>query len=503
METFLWPRDEPGSPINSVFLPAVFAFELYWDGHLIGRSGTVASTRAAEIPGPLDQLMMIPPEYLGPGPHVAALRMSTYHFNFPGSTFSMYFALENYTNRLTSELRQAIYPMVGVGVTAVTALFCAVLAFFAQRRRPLILCSAIGLTLAVFYYLIARRWLHNDPFNWLAPRYAIITALMTLLAVLQPWLLLEQFAVPRRPWWLLLLAPPLALCWLETPLAWDRAVGMCGVMLVFSLAVTVWAAWRKRPGARFALIGVLIGLSGVRSESRGFLGPAFILAFGGSGLGVLTAIGVQIRSDRRRTQQISLTAARLEIELLKKNIQPHFLMNTLATVMEVIEEEPKLAVTLIDALAEEFRILERVSGQKLIPLGQEIALCRAHIRIMSMRKGVKCSLTLQGIDEGAEVPPAIFHTLIEGGFTHQLPRGGELKFTLAGEVLTDLVRYSLRVEGENPPLTLPVREGTGLRYVKARLEESFAGRWSLGAGPVPDGWRTVIEIRAGEAEETE
>jgi len=500
-QTFFWPRDEPGSPINSIFLPAVFSYELYWDGHLIGHSGTVGSSRAIEVPGPLDQFLLIPPECLGPGPHVAALRMSSYHFNFPGRTFSMYFALENFAARLVYETRQSVYPLVSAGIAALTGVFCLVLAYFTQRRRALLLCGAIGFTLALFYYLVARRWLHNDPYTWLAPRYNLIDALMTLLAVLQPLLLLEQFSVPRRGWWLLPLGPALLLCWLGADLAWERAAWMCRAMLAISLVITVWAAGRKRPGAWFALAGVLIGLTGSRVESRSFLGPAFTLAFGGSGLGVLTAIGLQIRADRRRTQEMSLTAARLEIELLKKNIQPHFLMNTLTTIMEVIEDEPKLAVTLVDALAEEFRILERVSGEKLIPLGQELALCRAHIRIMSMRKGVKCSLSLASVDESAPVPPAIFHTLIEGGFTHQLPRQGELKFVLSGESQPTAVRYRLLVEGENPPPTVPLREGTGLRYVKARLEESYAGRWSLNAGPVPAGWQTTIEIRSPVTED--
>ncbi|MDO8543327.1 MAG: hypothetical protein Q7S40_23055 [Opitutaceae bacterium] len=36
--------------------------------------------------------------------------------------------------------------------------------------------------------------------------------------------------------------------------------------------------------------------------------------------------------------------------------------------------------------------------------------------------------------------------------------------------------------------------GTGLRYVKARFDESFPGGWTLVDGPAADGWQTVIEI---------
>jgi hypothetical protein len=519
MEPFVWPRDEPGSPINSVFLPAVFAYELYWDGRLIGRSGVVGVSREAEVAGPLDNLIMIPAELLGPGPHVAALRMSSYHYNFRSPTFAMYFALENYTARLISETWQPIYPMIGAGSAALAAAICVVLFWFVDRRRPLLLCSAVGIALAVFYLLIAWRWLHNDPYDWLAPRYAAIDGVMTLISLLLPWLLLEQFAVPGRVWWLLTLTPALVAAWTGSTFAWDKAVWMCRAMLGFSLVVAGWAVWRRRTGARFALAGVLIGLAGVRAVDRGFLGPSFFLAFGGTGLGVLVAIGSQVQADRRRAQEARLTSARLELELLKKNLQPHFLLNTLATIVEVVEQEPKTAVTLIEALAREFRILARVAGEKLIPLGHELELCRAHLRIMSLRKGARCSLTVAAdADERALVPPALFHTLVENGLTHLLPRDGEQRFELsatrdAGRVRYTLVAHGEPMERERPATFAPLnvtappvaakpvarREGTGLRYIKARLEESFPGRWRLHGEEIAEGWRTVIEIEGVES----
>jgi hypothetical protein len=36
--------------------------------------------------------------------------------------------------------------------------------------------------------------------------------------------------------------------------------------------------------------------------------------------------------------------------------------------------------------------------------------------------------------------------------------------------------------------------GTGMRYVRARLEESFPARWSLRSEAVAGGWASVIEI---------
>jgi LytS/YehU family sensor histidine kinase len=143
-----------------------------------------------------------------------------------------------------------------------------------------------------------------------------------------------------------------------------------------------------------------------------------------------------------------------------------------------------------------------VAGEKLIPLGQELELCRAHLRVMSLRQGVMCTLASDGIDERAPVPPAIFHTLIENGLTHLQPRDGRQEFELRGEQHGSGVSYTLIARGRAfgaRRSDTPAREGTGLRYIKARLEESFTGRWTMDGGPVDEGWKTVILIRKGGA----
>ena len=59
--------------------------------------------------------------------------------------------------------------------------------------------------------------------------------------------------------------------------------------------------------------------------------------------------------QNRRRQESELRSARLELELLKKHIQPHFLLNSLNSVIAWLEEEPSTAVRLVNALAEELR----------------------------------------------------------------------------------------------------------------------------------------------------
>jgi len=486
---------EPGMEIDSVYLAAPYSYELYWDGRLLGRSGVVADTREEEQVGPLDHVFVIPEDLRGPGPHVIAMRLSSFHYNFPAEENHVGFLLTNYARHYALEAQRPVFPLIGAGGALVVALLSALMYSSFSRWRPLLLCCGVSLALAVFYLLIAWRWIHPERYDLFYWRLLSITTVMTVVAGLFPWMLLEQFSVPRRGRWLAALAPLLALAWFASPFYEFKALWICRAMLVVSLAITGWASWQRRPGARMVFAGVLAGLWLVQADRRDFLDPSFLVTFGALVLMVFATLGLQLRADRRAAQQATLTAARLEIELLKKNIQPHFLMNTLTMIMEVIDEDPKSAVNLIEALAGEFRILARVSGEKLIPLRQELELCRAHLQIMSLRRGVECTLEVLEADEDSSVPPALFHTLVEGGLTHQVPRAGRLRFVLEAAYLPGEARYTLTVHGDPPPADGPVREGTGTRYVKARLEESFAGRWTLTAGPVAEGWQTVIHLR--------
>lgn len=486
-------------PIDSIYLSPAFTFELYWDGRLLDRNGRVGGSASEEQPGVLNRLVRIPPELLGPGEHLIALRISSYHYNFPATHSLFHLTLENYERRLIQEARRPVLPLIGVGGALLVAALCLMFHFLAERRRPFLIGAALGVAMALFYGLISLRWLLNLSYDWHCPRLTTITAIMAVIAVLLPWMLVEQFAVPRKKWLLGFLLPLLVGAWLSSPIYEVKTLWLCRMMLVASLVAVGWATWQRRPGAWFVLLGIIAGLLVVRTSRRAFLDPSFFLVVEMLVLMPLVSFGVQVRAERRRAREAVLVASRLETELLKKNIQPHFLINTLATIMEIIERDPRAAITLIESLAAEFRILARVSGFKLIPLTQELDLCRAHLRIMSLRKDARCTLDTQLVDEAALVPPALFHTLVENGLTHLRPRGGEQRFTLRQTREGERLHYTLTAEGEPARRTPAVssaefREGTGIRYIKARLDESFAGGWKLDAAPVAGGWRTSIQI---------
>ena len=121
-----------------------------------------------------------------------------------------------------------------------------------------------------------------------------------------------------------------------------------------------------------------------------------------------------------------------------------------------------------------------------------VDLCRTHVRIMSRRRDRRYELETQGADPDDLVPPAIFHTLVENAITHDDTKPEQVTLKLHASPDGGRVRYVF--EAPCSGSVSAAIEGTGLRYVRARLEESFGRDWSLASGPAGGVWRTELSI---------
>ena len=90
----------------------------------------------------------------------------------------------------------------------------------------------------------------------------------------------------------------------------------------------------------------------------------------------------------------AVTEARLQA--LTARIRPHFLFNSLNAVLSLIRSEPRRAETALEELAELFRALMR-DHRDLMPLADEIALCRQYLDLEKLRLGEGEKFSGEGI----------------------------------------------------------------------------------------------------------
>ena len=132
----------------------------------------------------------------------------------------------------------------------------------------------------------------------------------------------------------------------------------------------------------------------------------------------------------------------------------------------------------------------------MIPIAQEIALCRTHLEIMEYRKEIKYTLEEENIDFNQKIPPGVFHTLLENGITHSLPlEDNSITFKLIFESNTNYICYTfLTFANVDIEKNKYKKDGTGHKYIKARLTESYQEKWEFTSEPMDHGWRNTIKI---------
>ncbi|WP_298516232.1 histidine kinase [uncultured Kordia sp.] len=466
-------------------------YEVFWDGVLIGENGNPGQEATRDPEGKMWATFSIPTDLTEAGEHVLALRSSLYHF--PDHIGIEEMKIDEYNELQTQRLIEASYMHLLAGAFLI-ATFYFLFLFVSDKKEFATLIFSIScfllfaLILAEFskVYIAIHYSLH-------VIRLKIIGALMLGISFLIPYYFSRRFPFPKRKLLLTIYAGILLYFFLSKHVFELKANNMILSMWIFSIAVVVFGVYKKIKGARLVLLSLLL------SVSIGFFTPfdkSLFVGFCLILLGMFYLLSLRIKEQRLAYETSLLQSTRLRLELLKKNIQPHFLMNTLTSLIDWIEESPKKGVLFIEALAKEFDLLNQIENKTLIPIEQEIALCRTHLEIMEYRKEIKYSWQDEGIDGSQKIPPGIFHTLLENGITHSLPlNDNSIQFKLIFEENSKYTCYTFLTFAKRASQAITAKEdGTGIKYIKARLTESFQEQWAFTSRPVSHGWKNTIKI---------
>ena len=188
-------------------------------------------------------------------------------------------------------------------------------------------------------------------------------------------------------------------------------------------------------------------------------------------------------------------AAEARLMALEARVHPHFLFNSLNSVLSLIPDDPARAEVLLEKVAALLRFALDAGQSRLIPLEDELRIVRDYLDIESARLGDRLRSTVE-VDPDAlgwKVPPFALQTLVENSVRHSIaPRrtGGALRVTarrqdghLELSVWDDGAGFS-RAE---------LRAGHGLDNLEGRLASLFdgGGGLTLRAG---DGMTVVVAV---------
>ena len=130
-----------------------------------------------------------------------------------------------------------------------------------------------------------------------------------------------------------------------------------------------------------------------------------------------------------------------QLEGLKNQVNPHFLFNSLNTLIYLIPEDPQRAVAFVQKLAKVYRYVLDIQDNQLIPLESELTFLESFIYLLKERFGDSLQVEISIPDERREagVVPLALQLLVENAIKHNIVSASQplrLKISIENGKLT-------------------------------------------------------------------
>lgn len=271
------------------------------------------------------------------------------------------------------------------------------------------------------------------------------------------------------------------------------AVGLAGPLLAsaalvlfgFARNASVWLVYRRSVGLALLLV-MVIGLVAYILERLRYQAEAST-----------RALRVQ-QLERERAEKL---AAEARLASLESRLQPHFLFNTINSILSLMREDPAAAESMLERLSRLLRFALDNQRRGLVPLAEELRLVEDYLEIERVRFGERLRFAVDCPEESlrAQVPAYAVQTLVENAMKYAVAArraGGEITVRAGRE--DRLLR--LEVADNGPGFSRDeLREGHGLDTLEKRLETLFEGRARIVIGNGSGGASVTLEIPWREA----
>jgi hypothetical protein len=199
----------------------------------------------------------------------------------------------------------------------------------------------------------------------------------------------------------------------------------------------------------------------------------------------------QIEAEKR--------AAEARLRLLQGQIEPHFLFNTLANVLALIDDDAPKAKRMLEALTEHLRAsLVALRGDGAT-LGSELDGIRAYLALMHTRMEGRLAFTVDdaGALRDARLPALLLQPLVENAIHHGLePKvsGGRIDVRAARDGPTLVVTIADDGLGLDPPARRRKGAGVGIANLRERLAARYGRNAALTLEDTRPGTRATLRL---------
>lgn len=207
------------------------------------------------------------------------------------------------------------------------------------------------------------------------------------------------------------------------------------------------------------------------------------------------------RLAERRALAAQVHAREAELRVLKAQLDPHFLFNSLNSVNALVGSDPPAARRMCLLLAGFLRKSLSLGAQELIPLAEELYLAETYLAIEQVRFGDRLRIETRIAEDtlSLAVPPLLLQPLLENAIRHGIAHrleGGVVRIEARRRGSQVELEVSNPCDADRPP---SAGTGVGLANARGRLEAMFAHQAALAAREEAGEFRVEIVLPARPA----
>ncbi|MFC5409502.1 sensor histidine kinase [Larkinella bovis] len=130
----------------------------------------------------------------------------------------------------------------------------------------------------------------------------------------------------------------------------------------------------------------------------------------------------QLEHSEQEREKLRVANLQSQLDVLKQQVNPHFLFNSLNSLSSLISEDPKQAEQFVDKLSGVYRYVLRANEQQLTTMETELRFIDSYYHLLQTRYGTGLNLTIAVDDRylNCQLPPLTLQLLIENAVKHNV-----------------------------------------------------------------------------------
>lgn len=267
----------------------------------------------------------------------------------------------------------------------------------------------------------------------------------------------------------------------------QRPIVQSSVLLVIIslIATHIWYLFDVLTSCLIFLDWSLISRNIISAEADIMLRAPVIIAW--SGFYYVFRLRNDLNAEKERVARSELLAHKAQLQMLRYQLNPHFLFNTLNTIRALVDEDREKAKSIITALSEFLRYSLLSKNNAVVAFSEELDAIKHYVDIQKIRYEEKLDVRMNIQDGIGNTPilsfliyPLIENAVKYGMKTSRMPLEVILNARTEGKYLSiKVINSGQWVENSEGIYTIDKGTGQGIKNVKLRLENAYGGNYEF------------------------